>query len=153
MVVDSGEHTVSSADRSEYRAVVRSRITMQEQTVSSVAANTLKKGDVLGTARFAGVQAAKNAASLLPLSTSTRVRSTTIEFDLGDDTIDVEAVVECFEATGVEMPAFSAATAAVLTIYDMCKSADHTMTIGPVQLVERSGNPSWDWRHNDLGGD
>ncbi len=114
---------------------------MQEQTVASVAANSLKKGDVLGTARYAGLQAAKETSSLLPLSTSIRLRSTTIEFALGDTTIDVEAVVECLDASA-EMPAFSAATVAVLTIYDMCKSADRTMTIGPVELVERSRDPS-----------
>ena len=150
MVVDD-DRTNPTANRSGYRAVARSRITMLEQTASSVAANSLKKGDVLGTARFAGVQAAKNAASLLPISTSLLVRSTTIEFDLGHDTIDVEAVVDCLDAHAVEMPAFSAATAAVLTIYDMCKSADHTMTIGPVELVERSGDPSSDWRRSDGG--
>jgi cyclic pyranopterin phosphate synthase len=159
IVVDDGEYIDSSDNGSEHRvssarrAVARSRITMQEQTVSSVAANSLRKGDALGTARFAGVQAAKNAASLLPIQTSVLVRSATIEFALGDDTIDVEAVVECFDAVGAEMPALSAATAAALTIYDMCKSADRTMTIGPVELVERSGDSSTNWRRNDSSGD
>ncbi|MDH2904632.1 MAG: cyclic pyranopterin monophosphate synthase MoaC [Actinomycetota bacterium] len=134
-VDDAG--TSTSSDSPTRRAVVRGRITMQEETVASVAANSLKKGDVLGTARYAGVQAAKEASSLLPLTTSIRVRSTSIEFLLGENTIDVEAVVECLDAHESPMPAFSAATVAVLTIYDMCKSADHTMVIGPVELLER----------------
>ena len=148
-VVDDGEHYDSSAQRSSRRAVVRSRITMGEQTVASVAANSMKKGDVLGTARYAGVQAAKDAASLLPLTTSIDVRSTSINFELGEEAIDLEVVVETAEGSGAEMPAFSAATAAALTIYDMCKSADRTMVIGPAQLVERSGDPSSPWRRAD----
>jgi len=123
---------------------------MHERTVAGVAANSLMKGDVLGTARFAGVKAAKDAASLLPLSAPYLVGSTTIDFTLGDDTIDVEALVRCRDTSGAEMPAFSAVTTALLTIYDMCKSADHTMTIGPVELVERSGDAS-SWRRRDEG--
>jgi len=130
------------------RAVARSRITMLETTATSVADNTMKKGDVLGTARYAGVQAAKNAASLLPLCNPVLVRTTTVEFSLSDEAIEVEVVVESFDSVGVEMQALSAATAAALTIYDMCKSADRTMTIGRVALIERSGDPSTDWRHH-----
>lgn len=122
---------------------------MLAASVASVAANSLKKGDVLGTARFAGVQAAKDVASLLPLSAPVPVRSTTIEFALGHDTIDVEASVRCRDDVGAQMPAFSAVTAALLTIYDMCKSADRTMTIGPVQLVELSGSDVSTWRRAD----
>lgn len=103
--------------------------------MASVAANAMKKGDVLGTARYAGVQAAKDAASLLPLTTSLDVRSTSITFELGHDAIDLEVIVETAEGSGAQMPAFSAAAAAALTIYDMCKSADRTMVIGPAQLI------------------
>jgi cyclic pyranopterin phosphate synthase len=134
--VDEGEHTQSLAPDSSRRAVVRSRITMEVQTVASVAANAMKKGDVLGTARYAGVQAAKDAASLLPLTTSLDVRSTLITFELGHDAIDLEVIVETGHGSGAQMSAFSAAAAAALTIYDMCKSADRTMVIGPARLVE-----------------
>lgn len=123
---------------------------MNEQTVRRVAANSLKKGDVLGTARFAGVNAARDAATLVSLEATIQVRSTTIEFHLGVDSIDVEAVVESLDGTGAEMPTFSAATAALLTIYDMCKSADRTMSIGPVELVERSGAVSSAWRRREV---
>ena len=110
---------------------------MRAETVASVAANAMKKGDVLGTARYAGVQAAKDAASLLPLTTSVNIRSTSISFELGDEAIDLEVVVETADDSAAQMPAFSAAAAAALTIYDMCKSADRTMVIGPARLVER----------------
>lgn len=109
---------------------------MRPETVASVAANAMKKGDVLGTARYAGVQAAKDAASLLPLTTSVNIRSTTISFELGDEAIDLEVIVETADDSTAQMPAFSAAAAAALTIYDMCKSADRTMVIGPARLVE-----------------
>ncbi len=108
---------------------------MEASTVARVAANALKKGDVLGTARYAGVQAAKDAASLLPLGASVSIRSARIEFELGEDAIDLEVVVETADGSDAQMPAFSAAAAAALTIYDMCKSADRTMVIGPARRV------------------
>jgi cyclic pyranopterin phosphate synthase len=122
---------------------------MQAQTAANVASNAMNKGDVLGTARFAGVQAAKEAASLLPLCGPVLVRNVSVDFNISEAAIDVEAVVDCFDRSGVEMQAFAAATVAALTIYDMCKSADRAMSIGPVVLWERSGDPSNDWRRRD----
>ena len=122
---------------------------MQATTGSSIADNTIAKGDVLGAARFAGVQAAKNAASLLVLCEPVLVRSTVVSFSFADDAIEIEVVVESVDDTGVEMQAMTGASAAALTIYDMCKSADRSMSIGPVALVERSGNPLTDWRRDD----
>ena len=81
-----------------------------------------------------------NPAGYLPRD-SIRLLTTTIEFDLSDATIDVQAVAECLDAIA-QMPAFSATNVAVLTIYDMCKSADPMMTIGPVELIERARDPS-----------
>ena len=122
---------------------------MQATTGSSIAGNTIAKGDVLGAARFAGVQAAKNAASLLVLCDPVLVRSTVVEFSFVAGAIGIEVVVESVDDVGVEMQAMCGASAAALTIYDMCKSADRTMTIGPVALVERSGDPLTDWRRDD----
>ena len=135
------------------RAVARGRVTMLATTCSRIAGNTIDKGDVLGTARFAGVQAAKSAASLLPLCEPVLVRSTVIEFNLVDDAIDSEVTVESCGDVAVEMQALSGAGAAALTLYDMCKSADRTMTIGPVALVERSGDPLTDWQWGAIGSD
>jgi cyclic pyranopterin phosphate synthase len=108
---------------------------MLAETATNVATNSMKKGDVLGTARFAGVQAAKDADSYLPLAESALVNNIAINFSIEDDFIDVEASVESPGGGGVEMQALTAATVASLTIYDMCKSADRTMVIGPVSLL------------------
>ena len=122
---------------------------MGESTVRSVAAQTVAKGDVLGTARFAGAHAATETASLLALGSTVRVRSTTVEFTFASDGIDIEVTVESDEELGATSAAFSAATAAALTIYDMCKSADRTMVIGPVRLAARSRS---DEGSDDAGG-
>ena len=116
-------------------AEARARITMRPETLALVVANEVKKGDVLGTARFAGVQAAKDAASYLPLVDPDQVGRISITFDAGDDAIEVTTSVEATTPTGARMRALSGATVATLTIYDMCKSADRTMQIGPVALL------------------
>lgn len=108
---------------------------MQPSTAARVASNSLKKGDVLGTARFAGVQAAKDAHSYLPLCDPALVHRVTILFTLHHDAIEVEATVESNLNDGLHMQALTAATVAALTIYDMCKSADRTMVIGPISPV------------------
>lgn len=118
------------------RAVARSAITMLPETARMVAANEMKKGDVLGAARFAGVQAAKDAASYLPLLEPELVGRTSVSFEVGEGVIDITASVEGATRTGANLHALSAATVAALTIYDMCKSADRTMQIGPVALAE-----------------
>ena len=136
MDVDDLDLTDAFAPRFAHSARARSRVTMQAATLASVTANSMAKGDVIGTARFAGVQAAQNAATLLPRGSSILVGSTSIDFELGDDCVDVEARVECGDLSGAQFSAITAVTAAALAIYDMCKSADHTMIIGPVELVE-----------------
>ena len=103
---------------------------MLASTTASVAANATNKGDVLATARVAGIQAAKHAASLLPMSHLVLVGNVYVNFAIADTHIDVEASVDTVDRTGVEMEALTAVTVAALTIYDMCKSIDRTMTIG-----------------------
>lgn len=133
-------------------AVARSRVTMLSTTTTNVASNTMKKGDVLATARLAGVQAAKQAASLLPLVIPVTVSSVEVNFVIGDTTVDVEARVDCFDRSGAEAQALSAVTVAALTIYDMCKSADRTMSIGAVALWEKSDGHSDHWRRGEVHG-
>lgn len=135
-VVDDEEPREPRVGESTPRVVVGSRITMKAETVASVAANSMKKGDVLGTARYAGLQAAKEAASLLPLATSLNLASIDITFELSVEAIDLLVDVENVDGLGAAMAAFSGATAAALTIYDMCKSADRTMVIGPTHLLQ-----------------
>lgn len=128
------------------RALARCRITMLASTTAAVAANTLNKGDVLATARVAGIQAAKQAASLLPMSHPVLVGNVYVNFNIADTYIELEAGVDTIDRTGVEMEALTAVTVAALTIYDMCKSSDRTMMIEDVALWEKSGGRSGNWR-------
>ncbi len=116
------------------RTLASSRVAMLESTARQVQANSLKKGDVLGAARYAGVQAAKATASYLPLFEPVLTRDVVVNFEVGVDYVDVRVEVP---GDGLEawMPALTAATVASLTIFDMCKAVDRTMTIGPVELV------------------
>ena len=95
---------------------------MDASTTASVAANAMNKGDVLATARVAGIQAAKQAATLLPMSHPVLVGNVHVNFTIADTHIDVEASVDTVDRTGVEMEALMAVTVAALTVYDMCKS-------------------------------
>jgi cyclic pyranopterin phosphate synthase len=123
---------------------------MLASTTAAVAANTLNKGDVLATARVAGIQAAKQASSLLPTSHPVLVGNVYVNFTIADTHIDLEAGVDTVERTGVEMEALTAVTVAALTIYDMCKSSDRTMTIEHVALWEKSGGRSGSWRREEV---
>lgn len=131
------------------RALARCRVNMLAETTASVAANAMNKGDVLATARVAGIQAAKFASTLLPMSHPVLVGNVYVNFTIADTHIDVEASVDTVDRTGVEMEAMMAVTVAALTIYDMCKSADRTMTIEEVALWEKSGGRSGNWRRDE----
>jgi cyclic pyranopterin phosphate synthase len=119
---------------------------MLASTTAAVAANTLNKGDVLATARVAGIQAAKRASSLLPMAHPVLVGNVYVNFNIADTYIELEAGVDTIDRTGVEMEALTAVTVAALTIYDMCKSSDRTMVIEDVALWEKSGGRSGTWR-------
>jgi cyclic pyranopterin phosphate synthase len=125
---------------------------MLAETTSSVAANAMNKGDVLATARVAGIQAAKQAATLLPMSHPVLVGNVYVNFTIADTHIEVEASVDTVDRTGVEMEALMAVTVAALTIYDMCKSTDRTMTVEAVALWEKSGGRSGTWRREEALG-
>lgn len=122
---------------------------MLPETTAAVAANTINKGDVLATARVAGIQAAKQAAMLLPMAHAVMVGNVYVNFLIADTYVEVEASVDTLDRTGVEMEALTAVTVAALTVYDMCKSADRTMTIEDVALWEKSGGRSGSWRRED----
>jgi cyclic pyranopterin phosphate synthase len=129
--------------------MARCRINMDPSTTALVAANAMNKGDVLATARVAGVQAAKFAATLLPMAHPVLVGNVHVNFTIADSHIDVEASVDTVDRTGVEMEALTAVTVAALTVYDMCKSSDRTMTIEAVALWEKSGGRSGTWRREE----
>jgi cyclic pyranopterin phosphate synthase len=122
---------------------------MLASTTVAVAANTFNKGDVLATARVAGIQAAKQASALLPMAHPVLVGNVYLNFTIADSHIDIEAEVDTIDRTGVEMEALVAVTVAALTVYDMCKSSDRTMTIERVALWEKSVGRSGTWRREE----
>jgi len=119
---------------------------MLTETTEKIAANALNKGDVLATARVAGVQAAKRTSDLLPMCHPVLVGTVAINFSIGETYVEVEAHVDTVDRTGVEMEALTACTVAALTVYDMCKSLDRTMVVEQVALWEKSGGRSGPWR-------
>jgi cyclic pyranopterin phosphate synthase len=128
-------------------AVARGEIRMQPATFELVMAGTSKKGDVLGVARIAAIQAAKRTSELIPLCHPVPITSIAVEFhpDPGRASIECRATVECTARTGVEMEALTAVHVGLLTIYDMCKAADRGMTMGEIRLVEKHGGKSGDY--------
>jgi cyclic pyranopterin phosphate synthase len=145
---------VTPKEPTHRRAVARCKVFMQPETTSMVATNAVTKGDVLGVARVAGIQAAKRTVDLIPLCHQLTIGSVYVNFTIGDDNVEVEAQVETVDRTGVEMEALTAAAVAALTIYDMCKSSDRTMVIGELTLWEKTGGRMGTWRRPspDLAG-
>lgn len=141
---------ISSTPREQTarRALARCRVMMAEETTAKVANNAMTKGDVLATARVAGIQAAKRSTELLPMCQPVQVGAVVVSFSFGDSFIEVEAQVDAIDRTGVEMEAMTACTVAALTIYDMCKSQDRSMVITDVALWEKSGGRSGPWRRD-----
>jgi cyclic pyranopterin phosphate synthase len=137
---------VTPKEPSHRRALARCRVFMAPDTTSKVASNAVGKGDVLGVARVAGIQAAKRTPDLIPLCHQLTIGSVYVNFTIGDDFVEVEAQVETVDRTGVEMEAMTACAVAALTIYDMCKSSDRSMTIGELALWEKTGGRSGTWR-------
>lgn len=126
-------------------AVAAGRITMAADAAQAIAAGLVKKGDVLAVARVAGIMAAKRTAELIPLCHPIPLSAVTIDFALHDDGVTVTATARTAGQTGVEMEALTAATAALLTVYDMAKALDKGMIIGDVRLLAKRGGKSGDW--------
>ena len=117
-------------------------ISMQPDTISAIQDDALPKGNVLTTAKIAGVQTAKKTAELIPMCHQLNLTFVDIEFDVQTESIVIKSTIKTKEATGVEMEALTAVSAAALTIYDMCKAVDKTMSIGKIKLVEKRGGRS-----------
>lgn len=139
-------HMVDVGDKAHTRrvAVAEGRITMEPATLALIESGTAKKGDVLGIARIAGIQGAKRTSDLIPLCHPISLTRVAVAFEIERETHSVRCQVtaECTGQTGVEMEALTAASVALLTIYDMCKAADRGMTISSVRLLEKSGGKS-----------
>jgi cyclic pyranopterin phosphate synthase len=123
-------------------AIASGRIRMRPQTLRLISSGKAGKGDVLGVARIAAVQAAKRAAELIPLAHPLSLTKVTIEFERLKNAIRIVARVECRGQTGVEMEALTAAAVGLLTIYDMVKAVDRGMTLTALRLEEKHGGKS-----------
>ncbi len=127
-------------------AVASASVAMNRRTLTMIEENRAAKGDVLGTARVAAIQAAKRAAELIPLCHPLALSSVDVDIAMvPPDRVHIRATVRVTGQTGAEMEALTAASVAALTIYDMCKSVDRGMVIGPVQLEQKSGGKSGSW--------
>lgn len=147
---DGSAHMVDVAAKAvtAREAVASGRITMRAEAAAAIAQGLVKKGDVLAVARVAGIMAAKRTADLIPLCHPIALSAVTIGFDLDDAGVIVTATARTAGQTGVEMEALTAATVALLTVYDMAKALDKGMVIHDVQLEAKSGGKSGNWRRN-----
>jgi cyclic pyranopterin phosphate synthase len=137
---------VGSKRESRREAVAVATIRMKPETLERLLERALPKGDVLTTAKVAGVLAAKQTPTLIPLAHPVALSSVDITFDIDRaGAIEVRSIVRCDGKTGVEMEAMTACAVAALTIYDMCKSAEKGITIDSLQLVRKSGGKSGLW--------
>ena len=127
------------------QAAAKGRITMQPATLALITENRAKKGDVLGTARIAGIMAAKRTAGLIPLCHTLPLDAVTVEFTLLADAVEISATARTTGRTGVEMEALTAVSIAALTIYDMLKAVDRGMSIEAIRVVQKSGGASGDF--------
>lgn len=140
---------VDVGDKPETRRVARAMgvVRMQPQTLAMVEAGDAKKGDVLGIARIAAIQASKRTSELIPLCHPIALTRVGVEFDIDRAAASITCTVtaETTGRTGVEMEALAAVSVALLTIYDMCKAVDRGMTLGDIRLLEKAGGKSGHW--------
>ncbi|QWD90549.1 cyclic pyranopterin monophosphate synthase MoaC [Polynucleobacter sp. MWH-Braz-FAM2G] len=146
-------HMVNVGDKpSTHRiAIASGKIKMLPETFEMVNAGTHKKGDVLGIARVAGIQASKKTSELIPLCHPLALTHVSLSFETipNESSINCQVRAETTGPTGVEMEALTAVQVALLTIYDMCKAVDRGMVIGDVKLLEKSGGKSGEWTSNN----
>lgn len=139
---------VSSKEVTTREATARGRVLMRPETLALIVEGNVPKGDVLATARIAGIMAAKRTHELIPLCHPLPISGITVELipSATDPAIEIEATVRTTSQTGVEMEALTAVSVAALTVYDMCKAVERTMQISDVRLVAKSGGRSGDYR-------
>ncbi|WP_417910528.1 cyclic pyranopterin monophosphate synthase MoaC [Candidatus Electronema sp. PJ] len=141
---------VGAKAESERVAVAEGRIAMLPATYAMIKAGTMKKGDVLGVARLAGIMAAKQTGSLIPLCHPLAISAAEVNFAFDDvrHSVVIEATVRITGRTGVEMEALTAVSVAALTIYDMCKAVDKGMEISQIRLMRKSGGRSGEFNRS-----
>lgn len=144
---EGAAHMVDVGDKAETVRVAyaEGRISMAPDTLEAIKANAMKKGDVLATARIAGIMAAKRTSDLIPLCHPLALSKVAVDFEFLDEAIRVQSMAKLSGKTGVEMEALTACSVALLTIYDMSKAMQKDMIIGNVRLLSKSGGKSGDW--------
>lgn len=140
---------VSAKPATEREAIAEGRITMSAEALAAIREGVVKKGDVLATARIAGIMAAKKTSELIPLCHPLMLSKVAVDFSFEGNAIRVTGMARLTGQTGVEMEALTATSVALLTIYDMAKPLDKGMVIGGVRLLEKRGGKSGDWRAAD----
>jgi cyclic pyranopterin phosphate synthase len=145
---DGGAHMVDVSAKADTarEAVAEGRISMSAEALAAIRAGNMKKGDVLGTARIAGILAAKKTSDLIPLCHPLMLSKISVDFEYEATSIRVEARVRLNGPTGVEMEALTAVSVTLLTLYDMAKALDKSMVITDVSLLSKTGGKSGDYR-------
>jgi len=142
-------HMVDVGQKSDTRRIARAggSIHMQASTLALIRSGDAKKGDVLGIARIAAIQASKRTGDLIPLCHPLALTHVAADFiiDEANNVVHCQVTAECFGKTGIEMEALTAASVGLLTIYDMCKAVDRGMRIDNIRLLEKSGGKSGHW--------
>lgn len=143
-------HMVDVGDKASTRriAIARGHISMLPSTLALIESGDAKKGDVLGIARIAAIQASKKTADLIPLCHPISLSKVSVSFDIdtSNSKVSCEVTAETTGQTGVEMEALTAVNVALLTIYDMCKAVDRGMTMSEIKLLEKQGGKSGHWQ-------
>jgi cyclic pyranopterin monophosphate synthase len=136
---------ISAKDATVREAIAEGRISMSTEALAAIRDGAVKKGDVLATARIAGIMAAKKTAELIPLCHPLALSKVAVDFAFEEYGVRVTALARLTGQTGVEMEAMTAASVALLTIYDMAKALDKGMVISELRLLSKSGGKSGDW--------
>ena len=144
---------VGAKAETEREAIAAGRVLMQPETLRLLREGNLPKGDVLGTARVAGIMAAKRTAELIPLCHQLQLTKVLVEFEFNEaaSAVEITATVRCKGQTGVEMEALTAVSVAALTIYDMAKAVERGMTISDIRLLEKRGGKTGVWQRGATG--
>lgn len=141
---------VSAKQPTMRTAIAAAEVRLSSELLAAIKSGGIAKGDVLGVARLAGIMAAKRTPDLIPLSHPLAIHNVTVDFEIDDaaGTIAAHCTVRALERTGVEMEAMTGATLAALTIYDMCKGSDKSITIGEIRLLFKEGGKSGVYRRD-----
>lgn len=138
---------VSQKQHTERTAIAIGRIRMKESTIKMILEGSMPKGDVIATARIAGIMGAKHTDKLIPMCHNLPLDGIKVSLDVNEQSngIDIKAVAKCVWKTGVEMEALTAVSIAALTLYDMCKAVDKEMVIEDIMIVKKTGGKSGDY--------